>query len=40
VARKIEELLAANIIAVHVDGTYTVHSRFVATFLEKAQTQA
>lgn len=36
---KIEALLAANIIAAHVDGTYTVHSRYVATFLEKAQSQ-
>ena len=34
---KIEALLAANIIAAHVDGTYTAHSRYVATFLEMAQ---
>ena len=30
---KIEELLLANIIAAHVDGTYTVHSRYVGNFL-------
>jgi hypothetical protein len=30
---KIEELLLANIIAAHVDGTYTEHSRYVGNFL-------
>ena len=31
--QKIDALLSANIIAAHVDGTYTVHSRYVGTFL-------
>lgn len=32
---QIDALLAANVIAVHVDGTYTGHSRFVETFLKR-----
>lgn len=36
----IDALQDNNIVSGHVDGTYTVHSRCVATFLEKAQLEA